>query len=51
MRITWKRAILAAMLITAITFGFIWFSLFIAQDRCLDGGGAWMNGSCVHQHG
>ena len=48
MRITGKRAVFAAIIAVAAVTALLWFSSFIAQDSCLDAGGAWREGRCVH---
>jgi hypothetical protein len=48
MRLTWKRTVLAAVITAALMVGAaVWLLPFIAQDRCLDSGGAWKKDQCV----
>jgi hypothetical protein len=43
-----KQAILMVVFIVVVALlAFIWFSPFLAQDACLDGGGAWKDGQCL----
>jgi hypothetical protein len=40
---------LGALLVVGIgLIVYIWVLPFIAQDACLDGGGAWNDGQCRH---
>jgi hypothetical protein len=49
MRIRFSQVLLAAVLLAGIgTIAFIWISPFVAQDACLDSGGAWNGGHCQH---
>ena len=50
MRIQFRHVMmLAVVLLAGIgTIAFIWLPPFIAQDACLDSGGAWHDGRCQH---
>ncbi|MEO6224990.1 MAG: hypothetical protein ABIO80_03975, partial [Sphingomicrobium sp.] len=43
------RLLALVVIVAAIAFvAFIRVSPWVAQDACLDGGGAWHGGKCVH---
>jgi hypothetical protein len=43
-----RRALMLAVLAAAVALAaLVWIPPFVAQDRCLDGGGAWTDGRCV----
>jgi hypothetical protein len=48
MHITWKQAVLALGLAIIAAVAFVRFSPLVAQDACLDSGGAWRDGQCQH---
>ncbi len=48
MRITAKLALMILVLSIVALVMVIGFSSWIAQDKCLDSGGAWHDGRCSH---
>jgi hypothetical protein len=49
MQTKFKQAVWASALAAMIVLvAYLWISSFLAQDACLDNGGAWKNGSCQH---
>ena len=42
-----RFALLAALALVLAVGWVIWGAPFLAQDRCLDAGGAWRDGACV----
>jgi hypothetical protein len=45
---SWKRMMLATTVAAALALvAAAWLAPFVAQDRCLDSGGAWENGRCL----
>lgn len=43
----WKRMLLFLLAVLVALFLFIFFIPFMGQDRCLDGGGMWLDGECI----
>lgn len=48
MHIKWKYVVFAFGLTLIGVLMFVRLSPWVAQDVCLDGGGAWRNGVCEH---
>ncbi len=42
-----RNVILSVLALAVVAVWLIWVGPFLSQDRCLDDGGSWQDGTCV----